>query len=328
VSLYKALGLSLDPKNAVNPETPNLRPGDLVEVKSASDILQTLDDKGTLDGLPFMPEMIPLCGKRFRVSLRVVKTCYYGETNGIRKFSSEDVVLLDEVRCSGSDHDGCQKACRIFWKEAWLRKIQNVNATMALPDGCERLKAALKTVAGPNRYFCQSSEILNATADLSRWEKVGKCFEDIRFGNCSVFEMARRIGVWMYWRIRRKLFGPYGKGKNGITPSQSLHLQPGECVEVKPMNTIRQTLDERASNRGLFFTPSMKNLCGQQRKVERKLEKIIVDGTGEMRTLRNTVYLEGDLCGCSCVALGGCPRGEFSYWREIWLQRLEKAGEQ
>jgi hypothetical protein len=33
------------------------------------------------------------------------------------------------------------------------------------------------------------------------------------------------------------------------------------------------------------------------------------------------VYLEGSMCGCAHVAFGGCPRGEFSYWREIWLRR-------
>ena len=326
--LYGGLSLVLEPKNAVIPETPKLRPGNLVEVKSAKEILTTLDDRGTLDGLPFMPEMVALCGKRFRVSLRVVKTCFYGESSGMRKFPSEDVVLLDEVRCSGADHDGCQKACRIFWKEAWLRAIEDVNAAAAVSDGSERLKAALKPVAGPKKYFCQSSEILNATAALSRWEKIRKCFEDVWFGNCGVFEMTHRIGVWLYWRVRRKLFGPYGRGEKIATPSESLYLQPGEFVEVKSMNNIRETLDERAFNRGLFFTPSMKNLCGQRRRVERKIERIIVDGTGEMRMLRNTVYLDGDLCGCSCAALGGCPRGEFSYWREIWLRRVKNTSQE
>ena len=52
-------------------------------------------------------------------------------------------------------------------------------------------------------------------------------------------------------------------------------------------------------------------------------QKIIVDGTGEMRVFRNTAYLEGSMCGCSHVAFGGCPRGEFAYWREIWLRRVE-----
>jgi hypothetical protein len=65
----------------------------------------------------------------------------------------------------------------------------------------------------------------------------------------------------------------------------------------------------------------MGTLCGGQRRVEKKLEKIIADGSGEIRKLHNTVYLEGSPCGCTHVALGGCPRGELSYWREIWLRR-------
>ncbi len=36
----------------------NLRPGDCVEVLSPREILQTLDGDGTLDKLPFMPEMM------------------------------------------------------------------------------------------------------------------------------------------------------------------------------------------------------------------------------------------------------------------------------
>jgi hypothetical protein len=92
-------------------------------------------------------------------------------------------------------------------------------------------------------------------------------------------------------------------------------------VEVKPVASIAQSLDQRSHNRGLYFTPDMRRLCGQHRQVDRPLERIIVDGTGEMREMRNTVYLKGGLCGC-VYALGGCPRGEFSYWREIWLRRV------
>ena len=318
---------SQSPKRLIS-MSDKMRPGDLVEVKSPREIQESLDNNGTLNGLPFMPEMLPFCSKRFRVSLRAVKTCYYGESSGIRRFPSEDVVLLEGVRCSGADHDGCQKACRIFWKESWLRRVEDASAPLAREDGNDDLRATLKTVSGPDKYFCQSSEILRSTVELSRWDRITKCFEDIRYNNCGVFEMLRRIGVWSYWKARRVLFGPFGRGSGSTTPSQTLRLEPGDLVEVKSMDSIRQTLDERAYNRGLLFTPSMKNLCGQQRKVERKIEKIIVDGTGVMRTLRNTVYLEGELCECSCVAFGGCPRGEFSYWREIWLQRSEKAGGQ
>jgi hypothetical protein len=34
-----------------------LRRGDLVEVNSPAEILATLDERGDLEGLPFMPEM-------------------------------------------------------------------------------------------------------------------------------------------------------------------------------------------------------------------------------------------------------------------------------
>lgn len=300
-----------------------LRPGDLVEVRSADEILQTLDQNGTHERLPFMPEMIPFCGKRFRVSLRAVKTCWYGHGSGMRKFPGEDVVLLDGVRCSGDDHDGCQKMCNIFWRESWLRRIDNPDVATLPSSGTDQLRSRLKTIDGPNRYFCQSSEILNATVALSKLERFSKCVDEVQSRNSGPFEVLRRIAVWGYWRGRRTLLGPFAKGTNQTTPAESLGLKPGEWVEIKPLRSIRETLDRKAYNRGLFFTPSMSQLCGQQRKVDRKIEKIIVDGSGEMRKLRNTVFLEGEICECSCVAFGGCPRGEFSYWREIWLKRTQ-----
>ena len=51
-----------------------LRAGDLVEVRTAGEILGTLDADGTLDALPFMPEMLEFCGRRFRVFRKVEKT--------------------------------------------------------------------------------------------------------------------------------------------------------------------------------------------------------------------------------------------------------------
>ena len=46
----------------------HLRAGDLVEVRSLKEILATLDSAGTLEGMPFMQEMVRYCGKRFRVA--------------------------------------------------------------------------------------------------------------------------------------------------------------------------------------------------------------------------------------------------------------------
>ena len=38
-----------------------LKAGDWVEVKSSLEIAETLSSEGTLDGLPFMPEMLVFC---------------------------------------------------------------------------------------------------------------------------------------------------------------------------------------------------------------------------------------------------------------------------
>ena len=300
-----------------------LYPGDLVEVKPPDEILQTLDAGGALDHLPFMPEMVEFCGRRFQVSRRVVKSCSSGVRSSMRGFTHNDVVLLDGLRCSGAAHDGCQKSCMIFWREAWLRKVEDtVGPSQMDSKGREQLRARLKTSAGPKTYFCQASELLKATHHLSRWERFGTCLDEIRAGNCTALQMAQRIGIWLFWRIRRVFLGEYARGTKKSTPAGGLNLQPGERVEVKSMKRIIETLNETGYNRGLYFSPDMRLLCGEQQRVMQRIDKIIVDGTGEMRELRNTVYLEDSPCGCAHVAFGGCSRGEFSYWRELWLRRV------
>ncbi len=46
------------------------RPGEIAEIKSAPEILATLDAEGKLDGLPFMPEMLDYCGQTVTVYKR------------------------------------------------------------------------------------------------------------------------------------------------------------------------------------------------------------------------------------------------------------------
>jgi len=302
-----------------------LRSGDFVEIRAPEEILLTLDIDGTLDQLPFMPEMVEFCGKRFRVAKRVVKTCSYtGSGTNMRRFRADDVFTLEDIRCSGAEHDGCPKACMIFWREAWLRKVEDAaprKGSETNTDDSNQLRARLKT-RGPKVFFCQASELLEATGPLARRERLGICFSEVRCGNCTAFQMVERIGIWIFWKARRMLLGAYSHGHNQLTPAASLKLNSGELVEVKSIGDIRQTLNRTAHNRGLFFSPDMRLLCGKQQRVFRKLDKIIVDGTGEMRQMENTLYLEGSRCDCPHVAFGGCSRNEFVYWREIWLRRL------
>src|SRR5579864_287111 len=139
--------LGKEPGSGASNRVAKLHPGDLVEVRTPAEIAQTLDAQGTLDHLPFMPEMLDYCGRRFRVSKRVVKVCASGMKTGmfLGEFRAADVVLLN-LRCSGAHQDGCQKGCVIFWREAWLRKVGEEDCASTIrPEEKEQLRGRLKT---------------------------------------------------------------------------------------------------------------------------------------------------------------------------------------
>jgi hypothetical protein len=305
-----------------------LCPGDVVEVRAPEEILQTLDAEGTLNQLPFMPEMLGFCGHRFRVARRAEMTCASGMRSP-RGFMIDDVVTLEGVRCSGAAHDECQKACTIFWREAWLRKVENI-ITQSNKDlaGGAQLLARLKVTNVNNTYFCQASELAKFTYSLSRVQRVEKYLNGLHAGNFTVWQIARDIALWLFWKIRQLFLGIYMRGTNKSSPAQSLNLQQGELVEVKSRDSILTTLNESRGNRGLVFFPGMHLFCGRRYRVRGRLDRLIADGTGEMRKLKNTVLLEGVTCKCSYLGfgVGGCSRCEFAYWREIWLRRANNPG--
>src|ERR1700730_217565 len=113
-----------------------LEPGDLVEVRSAAEGVSSLDGEGKLEGLPFMPEMLALCGRRLRVSKRADNTCALGQPRRI-----ENTVHLGQLRCDGSVHRGCEAGCLFLWKEAWLRRVtdsaEESSDTQIAPVGIE-----------------------------------------------------------------------------------------------------------------------------------------------------------------------------------------------
>jgi len=109
--------------------------------------------------------------------------------------------------------------------------------------------------------------------------------------------------------------------KTGISPMKDLNLQPGELVEVKTEKEIIETLDEKGKHKGLLFMPEMLKHCGGQFKVYKKLERMLIETTGEIRRMKNTVLLDGVLCD---GWQGACDRSCFFFWREAWLRRIEQ----
>jgi hypothetical protein len=135
--------------------------------------------------------------------------------------------------------------------------------------------------------------------------------------------LVRRAGrIPLLWRLRPY---PHVSGELTKTPSATLGLRPGERVRVKPKAEILATLSTGQRNRGLWFDAEMVPFCGREFRVLRRVERIIDDRTGRMLELRgDCIILDGAVCGghLSRNRLF-CPRSIYSYWREIWLERVE-----
>lgn len=99
-----------------------LQPGDLVEVRSKDEIMATLGPNNKNRGLIFDAEMLPYCGQRARVVRKVEKII---EEHTGRMLRLRDCFVLDEFICMGRYHRFCPRAIHIYWREAWLRKVDD-----------------------------------------------------------------------------------------------------------------------------------------------------------------------------------------------------------
>ena len=98
----------------------NLQPGDRVQVRSRRDIEATLDSKGRNRGLMFRPEMLLYCGSEFRILKRVERMI--SERTG-QMMNLRDCIVLDGINCDGDFHRFCPRSVHLYWREAWLRKL-------------------------------------------------------------------------------------------------------------------------------------------------------------------------------------------------------------
>ncbi|HRC87840.1 MAG TPA: hypothetical protein PK413_19780, partial [Thermoanaerobaculia bacterium] len=295
--------------------------GEWVEGRSEAEIAASLDRDGKLDGVLFMPEMRELCGRRLRIHRRVEKTCVEGY--GVRRMRG--TVLLEDARCTGASHDGCQRSCLLFWKEAWLKPVADHAACPEVPSAAYGTPAAalldnLETKVG-DRYRCQSTELAAATEPLSPWDPRPLLAETIA-GDLPASRLVLIVVRVLTNRVRRLI----GLLELGVPPGErgkhsrgDLDLLPGDRVEVRPLDEIRQTLDPSGRNCGLRFEPDMNSYAGRHFTVEHPIKRIIREDTGKMVTISNTVALKGVVCAGVCCK--NCPRANPHFWRESWLRR-------
>jgi hypothetical protein len=313
------------------PEVLNLRAGELVRVRTAEEIVATLDENGKMDGMPFMPEMLDFCGKQFRVGKRAHKTCDTIVTGGpLRRVDNS--VHLEGLRCTGAAHGGCEAECLLFWKEAWLERIPaHASITTYQTAGNADLDGVWKGTHLPEStpslelFSCQATQLRNFTKPMSPWN-IKQYVTDVMSGNVGVLPLLRSLGIALFNGIQRRRRGtPYPNIVGRLekrTPEGNLNLQPGELVQIKSKEEIEATLDRKEKTRGLFFDREMLLFCGGTYRVRRRVKQILEERSGRMLHFNSDcIVLEGTACRAHFHAY--CPRAIYGWWREAWLRRVE-----
>src|SRR5262245_20370764 len=221
---------------------PRFWAGEWARVKPFSEIAATLDEKGCLDGLPFMPEMLRLCGSHHRVFRRAEKFWDYfspGGMGSLRRF--RDAVMLNDLRCSGEAHDGCQAGCQFIWKEAWLEPGNEpaVDGTLSsTPCGSQ-----LYEFARPEEgcYACQMTELPRATSPM-RFNDPRHYLRDFWCGNVRFNPFVKAVALALFNLVQMKTGGPTApyREAGGLQTdvSPSINLRPGDIVRVKSKQEI------------------------------------------------------------------------------------------
>ena len=112
-------------KENANIDVLHLRPGDHVKVKSKKEIFDTLDKDHRFEGCAFMDEMAQYCGTE-QIVYRKINNFF--DERLCKFFKAKGIVLLEGITCSGKLSIAgpvCDRSCYLFWKEAWLEKIES-----------------------------------------------------------------------------------------------------------------------------------------------------------------------------------------------------------
>ena len=109
--------------------TRDLKAGDYVRIKSHQEILETLTHDGKNRGMYFDAELVPFCGRIFRVKAMVEN--FIDEEVGVMRHMKTPAAILENVYCQSlytGKRTFCTRAYCSWWREAWLERVTDEEA--------------------------------------------------------------------------------------------------------------------------------------------------------------------------------------------------------
>src|SRR5262249_25103392 len=126
--------------------------------------------------------------------------------NGLAGRRMREAVHLADLRCSGDAHGGCQAGCLLFWKNAWLDRVDGGGAITTRQAGCTEADVWAGTRAvtdsDPDNptYVCQSTQVAAATEPLAWWD-FRQYLEDYPSGNVGLSEIGGAFSFFLCEKV-------------------------------------------------------------------------------------------------------------------------------
>jgi hypothetical protein len=304
----------------------DLLPGDVVRIRSLPEILATLDPQGSLDGMPFQPEMMKFCGSEAQVFRCLDKIYDYGRTKHMRRL--EGCVLLSNLRCDGSAHEGCEANCYLIWKTEWLQCSAAARAEAAPPaiDVARVSNVVAMNTRHDKTLRCQFTELHGCSREYGKIS-LSRDLIPLLSGNYSgkawlIAILTRIFNGVQRWRSGIQFPPLPALGEHLTTDSTALLV--GERVVVLSIEQIARTLNSQGKNKGLWFDVEMVKHCGREYHVTASVQKIIDDATGEMRLMK-TPCIMLETVDSTGETLHFNAQHDPIFWRESWLRRAGAA---
>ena len=282
--------------------------------------------------MPFMPEMARHAGGATR-SRRVDKICDTIAATGSRRMHA--TVFLDDLRCDGSGHGGCQAGCRFYWKEAWLRRVDHKVSTPPCRMGCcptssgrpgwdtDRGRGgATRALALSGDRSIQGFRAAEDFQSFAYWRE----FTNGNFGPLRFIPLAVR-GLVM------EVAGPPWRASSAPPRGAGRSPRPGSRWTYTPANWCgcgRRRNRSHARRAGLepgaLLRPRDASVLrpdtprqGPGRPVHRREDR------PDAQNPEGRHHPRGPVCSGECsTGRWFCPRAIYPFWREAWLDRVEE----
>jgi hypothetical protein len=140
---------------------------------------------------------------------------------------------------------------------------------------------------------------------------------------------ARKV-IWKLKALVKRVIGyPARRPAAGLAAKAEAarpceELQPGDRVRVRSLEEIERTLDAKNGCHGCAFLWPMRQYCGQEFRVVKRVERFFDENRWRMLRCKNVVLLDGVYCDGNGghPDTRGCDRMCFYFWRTEWLERL------